>query len=70
MTYGRQPRIQKEVNWVFDEDGNLLGYQKNEREIITLVQQSGQMTAWIASLPTDPPVSGGWWNNGGIPTLA
>lgn len=27
-------------------------------------------TAWLNSLPTDPPVGGGWWNNSGIATYS
>ncbi len=29
MTYGRQPRINEEINWVTDEDGNVNGYMTN-----------------------------------------
>ncbi len=26
------------------------------------------MTAWLATLPTSTPATGGWWNNANIPS--
>lgn len=34
MTYGRQPRVNEEINWVTDEDGNVLGYMKDLKTMI------------------------------------
>lgn len=43
MTYGRQPRVNEEINWVTDEDGNVLGFMKDARTFVP-----------IAALNTDP----------------
>lgn len=37
MTAGRQPQIEQEVDWVTDEDNNLLGYQRKPGDIERLV---------------------------------
>lgn len=35
----------------------------------TTIPISGtSMSEFLDSLPTSPPIGGGWWNNGGIPT--
>ena len=34
MTYGRNPQIDHEMDWVIDEEGNLLGYMKDEKTLV------------------------------------
>lgn len=36
MTAGRQPRVSEEINWVTDEDGNVLGYMKDPRTMVQI----------------------------------
>lgn len=36
MTYGRQQSTNREINWVTDEDGNVLGYMKDPKTLIGL----------------------------------
>ena len=43
MTYGRQPRVAIDLDWIKDEDGNVLGFMKDARTFVP-----------IAALNTDP----------------
>lgn len=47
MTYGRQPRINDEINWVTDEDGNVIGSMSQDgRTVLAFMSGSGvRMTA-------------------------
>ena len=49
MTYGRQPQIDKDIDWVIDEDGNVLGYQRDLRSFSRIVSLSAD-----TGLITDP----------------
>ena len=47
MTYGRQPKVAIDLNWVTDEDGNVLGFMRDPRTFVP-----------IAALNTDPLTGG------------
>lgn len=36
MTAGRQPRVNEEINWVTDEDNNVLGFMKDARTFVPI----------------------------------
>lgn len=38
MTRGRQPKVNDEINWVTDEDGNVLGYMKDDKTLIPITE--------------------------------
>lgn len=40
MTTGRNPQIDRNIDWVQDEDNNVIGFMKNERTFVPL--SSGQ----------------------------
>ena len=40
MTYGRNPQIDHDIDWVIDEDGNVLGYQRDLRSFAPIVSLS------------------------------
>ena len=43
MTYGRQPLVNKEINWVTDEDGNVIGNRSPDgRSVLSLVSGAGK----------------------------
>lgn len=45
MTYGRQQRVNEEINWVTDEDGNVLGTMSPDgRTLMPLVSGAGKST--------------------------
>ena len=47
MTYGRQPQIDKDIDWVIDEEGNVLGYMRDPRSmarIVTVDPDTGLIT--------------------------
>jgi len=58
--------IQQEVNWVFDNSGNLLGYYPpNQGNFVSLA------TVLALNLPTTlPSKSGVLWNNGGVLSIS
>lgn len=61
MTYGRQPRVNDEINWVTDEDGNVLGYMKDDKTLIPITELTDAQRANTAILG-----AAGADNNGGI----
>lgn len=38
MAKGRQPRTNREINWVTDEDSNVLGYMKDSKTLIPITE--------------------------------
>ena len=47
MTYGRQPQIDKDIDWVIDEDNNILGYMRDQRSmarVVTVDSDTGLIT--------------------------
>lgn len=61
MTRGRQPKVNDEINWVTDEDGNVLGYMKDDKTLIPITELTDAQRA-------NPAILGaaGADNNGGI----
>lgn len=40
MARGRQPNTNREINWVTDEDGNVLGYMKDAKTLVATAEYS------------------------------
>lgn len=61
MTRGRQPKVNDEINWVTDEDDNVLGYMKDDKTLIPITELTDAQRA-------NPAILGaaGADNNGGI----
>ena len=55
MTYGRQPQIDKDIDWVIDEDGNVLGYMKDQATMSPL--GGGSSVAVVNDFTTGGPTS-------------
>lgn len=36
MTYGRQAKVNDEINWVTDEDNNVVGYMKDDKTLVAI----------------------------------
>lgn len=45
MARGRQQKINREINWVTDEDGNVLGYMKDGKTLIPITELSESQLA-------------------------
>lgn len=53
MTYGRQPQIDKDIDWVIDEDNNVLGYMKDPATMVQLGGGSSVTVSFSSTVPMD-----------------
>lgn len=56
MARGRQPEVNREINWVSDEDGNVIGYMKDPKTLIQITELTDEQrakTSIVAAAGTD-----------------